>query len=175
MQRPVVFRCPDQFNAGSSGLLWIKSEHSWLQVGVQRPHQGDRAPSDADANSIVNPLRHFWMLRHRAAHGVAAFLQFKAIRMHACSRHNRGRRPRLACLALSTLSLSACSASPSRNILGSYFPTWMICAVLGIAGVAVLRMVLIKTGIDAVLPIPVLVYLCFWVAVTLAIWLVWLA
>lgn len=51
----------------------------------------------------------------------------------------------------------------------------MICAVLGIAGVAVLRMVLIKTGIDAVLPIPVLVYLCFWVAVTLAIWLVWLA
>jgi len=51
----------------------------------------------------------------------------------------------------------------------------MICAVLGIAGTTLLRWVLIKTGVDAVLPIPVLVYLCFWVTVTLAIWLAWLA
>ena len=81
----------------------------------------------------------------------------------------------MAFFALSSLLLSACSESPSRNILGSYFPTWMICAVLGIAGTTLLRWVLIKTGVDAVLPIPVLVYLCFWVTVTLAIWLAWLA
>jgi hypothetical protein len=82
---------------------------------------------------------------------------------------------RLASTSLSVASLAACSASPSRNILGSYFPTWMICALLGLAGVVVLRFVFGKTGIDAALPIPVVVYLCAWLAVTLAIWLIWLA
>jgi FtsH-binding integral membrane protein len=75
---------------------------------------------------------------------------------------------------MSVTALAACSASPSRNILGSYFPTWMICALLGLAGVVVLRAVLGKTGIDAGLPIPVVVYLCTWVSITLAIWLLWL-
>jgi len=95
--------------------------------------------------------------------------------MRARSSHYRVRWPCLVFFALAGLLLSACSESPSRNILGSYFPTWMICAVLGIAGVTLLRWVLIKTGIDAALPIPVLVYLCLWVTVTLAIWLAWLA
>lgn len=76
--------------------------------------------------------------------------------------------------ALASVLMTACSESPSRNILGSYFPTWMLCALLGIAGVILVRMALMKTGIDAELPVPVLVYLSLWVAVTLAIWLVWL-
>lgn len=82
---------------------------------------------------------------------------------------------RVASTFLPVTSLAACSASPSRNILGSYFPTWMICALLGLACIAVLRIFFGKTGIDAALPIPVVVYLCAWLAVTLAIWLIWLA
>jgi FtsH-binding integral membrane protein len=82
---------------------------------------------------------------------------------------------RLASTLLSVAALAACSASPSRNILGSYFPTWMICALLGLVGVVILRVVFGKTGIDAALPVPVIVYLCAWLAVTLAIWLIWLA
>jgi YtcA family len=81
---------------------------------------------------------------------------------------------RAAPILLSVATLTACSASPSRNILGSYFPTWMICALLGLVGVVILRIVLGKTGIDATLPMPVVVYLCTWIAVTLAIWLLWL-
>ncbi|WP_284321337.1 YtcA family lipoprotein [Dyella acidisoli] len=77
----------------------------------------------------------------------------------------------VSCLSL---AITACSASPSRNILGSYFPTWMVCALLGIVFVAVVRSVLVKTGVDASLPVPVIVYLCMWTAATLAIWLVWL-
>jgi hypothetical protein len=50
----------------------------------------------------------------------------------------------------------------------------MICALLGLVGVVILRVVLGKTGIDATLPMPVVVYLCTWMAVTLAIWLLWL-
>jgi hypothetical protein len=78
----------------------------------------------------------------------------------------------VSCLSV---GVAACSASPSRNILGSYFPTWMVCALLGIVCVVVIRGVLVKIGIDATLPVPVIVYLCMWTAATLAIWLVWLA
>ena len=85
----------------------------------------------------------------------------------------RGQWRAAATLAAIT-ALTACSASPSRNILGSYFPTWMICALLGLLGVVVLRAVLGKAGIDSALPMPVVVYLCMWITVTLAIWLLWL-
>jgi len=81
---------------------------------------------------------------------------------------------RAAATLTSVAALTACSASPSRNILGSYFPTWMICALLGLLGVVILRAVLGKAGIDAGLPMPVVVYACIWIAVTLAIWLLWL-
>jgi hypothetical protein len=50
----------------------------------------------------------------------------------------------------------------------------MICALLGLMGAVVLRAVLGKAGINATLPIPVIVYLCTWLTVTLAIWLLWL-
>ncbi|HUB90636.1 MAG TPA: YtcA family lipoprotein [Dyella sp.] len=82
---------------------------------------------------------------------------------------------RAALMSSLSMTMSACSASPSRNILGSYFPTWMVCALLGIVFVMVVRGVLVKTGVDASLPVPVVVYLCMWTAATLAIWLVWLA
>jgi YtcA-like protein len=81
---------------------------------------------------------------------------------------------RTALILMSIAALTACSASPSRNILGSYFPTWMICALLGLFGVVILRAVLGKAGIDAALPVPVVVYLCTWMTATLAIWLLWL-
>ena len=81
---------------------------------------------------------------------------------------------RLWCAAALLASLSGCDGAPSRNILGSYFPTWMVCALLGIVSVIVIRAVLVKTGVDAALPAPVVVYLSLWTAATLAIWLVWL-
>lgn len=81
---------------------------------------------------------------------------------------------RAALALMSVVALAACSASPSRNILGSYFPTWMICALLGLVGVVILRAVLGKAGLAETLPIPVVVYLCTWVTVTLVIWLLWL-
>lgn len=99
----------------------------------------------------------------------------KAAPMH---RHRPTRGPallRAATILPLSLAMAACSASPSRNILGSYFPTWMVCALLGIVFVVVVRGVLVKTDVDASLPVPVIVYLSMWTAATLAIWLVWLA
>ncbi|HEV2976504.1 MAG TPA: YtcA family lipoprotein [Casimicrobiaceae bacterium] len=81
---------------------------------------------------------------------------------------------RATAVAVLTL-LSGCSSAPSRNILGSYFPSWMICALIGMAATVALRAVLAKTGIDEELPMPIVVYLAFATAFSLAIWLLWLA
>ena len=78
----------------------------------------------------------------------------------------------LGCLLL---VLTGCSSAPSRNILGSYFPSWMICALVGLGATVALRVVLAKLGIDAELPIPIVTYLAFATAISLAMWLLWLA
>ena len=81
---------------------------------------------------------------------------------------------RITAAAVSML-LGGCSSAPSRNILGSYFPSWMICALIGMGATVAVRALLAKTGIDAVLPMPIVVYLAFATAFSLAIWLLWLA
>jgi len=72
-------------------------------------------------------------------------------------------------------ALGGCSASPSRSILGSYFPSWMLCALAGIVLTVLLRLALVRSGIDAEIPAPFLVYVSFAIAFTLGIWLAWLA
>jgi hypothetical protein len=81
---------------------------------------------------------------------------------------------RITTAAVSML-LGGCSSAPSRNILGSYFPSWMICALIGMGATVAVRALLAKAGIDAVLPMPIVVYLAFATAFSLAIWLLWLA
>ncbi|MGF6709509.1 lipopolysaccharide export LptBFGC system permease protein LptF [Luteibacter sp. W1I16] len=82
---------------------------------------------------------------------------------------------RIAVSAAMAVALASCSASPSRSILGSYFPSWMICALGGIVLTVLLRLALVKSGVDAELPAPFLVYVAFVIAFTLGIWLAWLA
>jgi hypothetical protein len=71
--------------------------------------------------------------------------------------------------------VAGCDGAPSRNILGSYFPSWMVCALVGIALALVARAVLKRTGLLEELPAPLVVLLAFGCAVTFAMWLVWLA
>jgi hypothetical protein len=78
-------------------------------------------------------------------------------------------------LALLALGLSSCDGSPSRNILGSYFPSWMVCALAGIAAAVIGRAILKATGLLAEVPAPLGVLLAIACAVTFGLWLVWLA
>lgn len=89
----------------------------------------------------------------------------------ACGRVRTGMRA-LACMVL---LLAGCSSAPSRNILGSYFPSWMICALAGLGATVALRVALAKLSVDGELPIPIVTYLAFATAVSLGIWLLWLA
>jgi len=59
---------------------------------------------------------------------------------------------------------------PQINVVGSLFPSWMLCATIGIVVTLVARRVLVHAGIDAyVSPRPV-VYLSLAVLVTLVLW-----
>jgi hypothetical protein len=71
--------------------------------------------------------------------------------------------------------LSGCDGAPSRNILGSYFPSWMVCALVGLALALVARAIFKATGILDELPVPLVVMLSIGCAGTFAMWLIWLS
>jgi hypothetical protein len=82
---------------------------------------------------------------------------------------------RLSCATTMLGLLGGCNGAPSRNILGSYFPSWMICALLGIVLALAARAIFKASGILEELPVPFVVMLAIACAGTFAMWLVWLA
>jgi hypothetical protein len=85
------------------------------------------------------------------------------------------RIPRVVPALLLMSNLCGCNGSPSRNILGSYFPSWMVCALGGLVVALVARFVLKATGLLTELPAPLVVLLSIGCATTFGFWLLWLA
>jgi protein AaeX len=63
-----------------------------------------------------------------------------------------------------------CAGAPSINLLGSFFPGWMLCMILGVVGCLVLRQIFIKTNIEPHLHPRPLVYFCLWLLIMLGLW-----
>ena len=68
--------------------------------------------------------------------------------------------------------LSGCRGAPSINLVGSFFPAWMLCVAFGVIGVLLARRVFVRTGIEPHLGAVGVVYFCLWVLLTLVSWLV---
>jgi len=62
--------------------------------------------------------------------------------------------------------------SPTLDVLGSYFPAWMVCLILGLVLTSVARQTLIGLKLNAHLRPVGLVYLCMMILWTMAVWLV---
>ena len=71
---------------------------------------------------------------------------------------------------LAPLLLSSCSRAPSFDILGSYFPAWLICLAMGIVLTLIVRWLLLRLQIEFVLPI--VVYPTLTALFAFGIWLV---
>jgi YtcA family len=56
------------------------------------------------------------------------------------------------------LMLGVGGCAPSLHLFGAYFPSWLLCAVIGISGALAIRVVLVRVGIDDALPLRMLVY-----------------
>ena len=74
-------------------------------------------------------------------------------------------------VAATALILQACSASPSQDILGSFFPSWLLCALIGVVATVFVRWRLIVAGIDRFIPLALVTYAAMAFALTCLIWL----
>jgi hypothetical protein len=59
------------------------------------------------------------------------------------------------------------------DLLGSYFPAWMLCAVIGIVASVIIRQILAVAGINDYVVAPPLTYVALAVSATLLAWLLW--
>ncbi len=75
-------------------------------------------------------------------------------------------------LLLLILLLGGCAHSPTVDVLGSYFPAWMLCIIIGIFSTLIVRLLLISFGIHAHLRLKPLVFSCTAIFFALASWLV---
>lgn len=64
--------------------------------------------------------------------------------------------------AAAAVLLAGCSSrsAPYVTVFDSYFPAWILCAVIGIVGASLVRVLLVRWGLDEELPFRTPVYLC---------------
>ena len=67
------------------------------------------------------------------------------------------------------LVLESCGRAPSFDILGSFFPAWLVCLALGVLLTGAVRWLSLKIRIP--LALPVLTYPSLAALFTLVIWL----
>jgi phosphate/sulfate permease len=70
------------------------------------------------------------------------------------------------------LLAAGCSRAPTFNILGSFFPSWIVCGVLGIVLAAVTRLFFIRIKLEPELSPVILVYPCLAAFFTFSLWLI---
>ena len=72
-------------------------------------------------------------------------------------------------LPLAVMLLTSCNRAPSFDILGSFFPAWLVCLALGLLLTAAARWLLLRVRV--VLAVPVLTYPSLTALFTFALWL----
>jgi hypothetical protein len=86
-------------------------------------------------------------------------------------RHPANRAAAGALVLAGVLPLAGCQQAPSFNILGSFFPAWLICLTLGILLAAGTRFLLLAVHLEEALSPPVVMYPCLAALFTFALWL----
>jgi hypothetical protein len=72
---------------------------------------------------------------------------------------------------LATLFMTGCGRAPSFDILGSYFPAWLICILTGIAGASLVSLVLTRTHRAQLIRWTIVVYPCLAASIAFTLWL----
>jgi hypothetical protein len=75
-----------------------------------------------------------------------------------------------SCL-LATVLLTGCGRAPSFNILGSYFPAWLICVLAGIAVTSLVSFLLERNHLTQLIRWTLVVYPCLAASVAFTFWL----
>ena len=71
------------------------------------------------------------------------------------------------------LLAAGCSRAPTFNILGSFFPAWIMCGIVGILLAVLVRLFFVRIKLEDHLLAPlILVYPCLTAFFTFTLWLV---
>jgi hypothetical protein len=70
------------------------------------------------------------------------------------------------------LPLAGCSRAPTFNILGSFFPSWLLCLIAGICLAALANWLLTRYKLDKLIAWPVLIYPCLAAFFSFLLWLI---
>ena len=69
------------------------------------------------------------------------------------------------------LLATGCSRAPTFNILGSFFPAWILCGVIGILLTVGVRILFVRVNFEQELSPLILVYPCLAAFFTFLVWL----
>ena len=72
-------------------------------------------------------------------------------------------------LSIFLLILTSCSRAPSFDVLGSFFPAWLLCLILGLLLTVATRQLVLRAHV--VLVLPILTYPSLTGLFTFALWL----
>lgn len=61
---------------------------------------------------------------------------------------------------------------PQINLIGSFFPAWMLCGVIGIIAALLVHRLFVRTGIDPHIGPRLVVYSSLAILVTLVLWMI---
>lgn len=77
----------------------------------------------------------------------------------------------IAACTTPVLLATGCSRAPSFDILGSFFPAWILCSVLGILLTVGVRILFVRMDFEQELSPLILIYPCLAGFFTFLIWL----
>lgn len=76
----------------------------------------------------------------------------------------------LPCLAM--IGCSGCSRAPSIEVIGSFFPAWMFCIIVALIITGLIRLELVRRGLEKKLSPLVVFYPSVAVAITCLLWII---
>jgi hypothetical protein len=93
------------------------------------------------------------------------------MRLRVSSNGRGGRVAASATVAALLLLATGCSRAPTFNLLGSFFPAWILCGVIGIVLTVAVRMILVRIDFEKELSPLIVVYPCMAAFFTFTLWL----
>lgn len=91
--------------------------------------------------------------------------------MNSPFRRTVGRAMKAATVFAVLQCAAACSRAPTFNILGSFFPSWILCGVIGIVLTVITRLLFVRIKMEPQLTPLIVVYPCLALFFTFTVWL----
>jgi len=85
---------------------------------------------------------------------------------------NRLERLSIPLALMLLMVLAGCRHAPTFNILGSFFPSWLICLFAGILLAALVSRLFVRFALEKEILWPVVVYPCLAIFLACVLWLI---